>query len=155
PGLFTRSGEEMAAEIVRLCAVSPKAHVLEVGCGCGRLSRAFATYLSSEGHYEGFDVARSLIAWCIQQLQPLLPNFNFSHVDVHAGGHNPQGTVSGTAFRFPFADGLFDVAIVSSVFTHMLPDEIQNYAREISRVLKPGGRCFASLFLFDGEAQEA
>lgn len=153
--LFARSGEEMAAEIVRLCAVSPYAQVLEVGCGCGRLSRAFAAYLSSEGRYEGFDVARPHIDWCKRQLQPLAPNFNFSHVDVHAGGHNPKGAISGTAFHFPFADGIFDAAIVSSVFTHMLPDEIGNYASEISRVLKPGGRCFISLFLFDGEAEEA
>ena len=154
-GVFIQSGEEMAADIVRLCALSPDAHMLEVGCGCGRLSRAFAAYLSSKGCYEGFDVSRPLIDWCERKLQPLLPNFHFSHVDVQAGGHNPQGQVSGSAFRFSFADGLFDVAIVSSVFTHMLPEEIENYASEISRVLKPQGNCFMSVFLFDGEAEMA
>jgi hypothetical protein len=72
--LFQRSGEEMAGSIRSLCQLSPSARVLEVGCGCGRLARAFGGYLSSEGSYEGFDVAHALIEWCKQHLQPLLPN---------------------------------------------------------------------------------
>jgi SAM-dependent methyltransferase len=153
--LFARSGEEMVAEIVCLCGVAPDAHVLDVGCGCGRLSRAFAGYLSSEGRYEGFDVAQVLIDWCKQQLEPQLPNFHFSFVDVRTRDRNPEGAVAPTAFRFPFADNTFDLAVVSSVFTHMLPDEIDNYTAQLSRVLKPTGRCFMSVFLFDSEAEAA
>ncbi len=53
------------------------------------------------------------------------------------------------------ADGKFDAAIVSSVFTHIMPDEIERYISELVRVLKPGGRCFISAFLFDEEAEAA
>jgi SAM-dependent methyltransferase len=153
--LFVRSGEEMVAEIISLCGLSPGAQVLEVGCGCGRLSRAFARYLNSEGRYEGFDVARLLIKWCQQQLEPRLPNFRFSLADVRAGGHNPEGAVSGAAVRFPFSDSVFDLVVVCSVFTHMLPDAIENYLAQIFRVLKGNERCFMSVFLFDGEAETA
>jgi ubiquinone/menaquinone biosynthesis C-methylase UbiE len=153
--LFARSGAEMVAEIVKMCGLAPGARVLEVGCGCGRLSRAFAGYLSSEGNYEGFDVAAELIEWCQQHLEPQLPNFRFSYADVRAAGHNPDGAVAGTAYRFPFADSTFDPAVVSSVFTHMLPEEIENYVAELSRVLKPDGRCFMSVFLFDNAAEVA
>src|SRR5437879_7506334 len=117
--LFAQSGAEMVAEIIEVCGLAPDARILEVGCGCGRLSRAFATYLNSEGCYEGFDVAAELIEWCQQHLEPQLPNFRFSHADVRAAGHNPEGTVVGAAFRFPFANSAFDLAVVSSVFTHM------------------------------------
>jgi SAM-dependent methyltransferase len=51
------------------------------------------------------------------------------------------------------ADGKFDAAIVSSVFTHIMPEEIERYISELVRVLKPGGRCFISAFLFDEEAE--
>jgi ubiquinone/menaquinone biosynthesis C-methylase UbiE len=50
--------------------------------------------------------------------------------------------------------GSFDAAIVSSVFTHLMPDEIERYVSELARVIKPGGRCYVTAFLFD-EAGEA
>jgi ubiquinone/menaquinone biosynthesis C-methylase UbiE len=153
--LFARSGEQTLNEIVRLCGLAPDARMLEIGCGCGRLSRAFAAYLNPQGRYEGFDVARVLIEWCQQQLEPQLPNFHFSWVNVRAGGHNPQGAVSGAAFRFPFSDDSFDLAVACSVFTHMLPDGIENYVAEVFRVLKTDGRCFMSVFLFDSDAETA
>jgi ubiquinone/menaquinone biosynthesis C-methylase UbiE len=153
--LFARSGEEMVAEIVSLCGVTPNAHVLDVGCGCGRLARALPGYLSSEGRYEGFDIAQVLIEWCKQRLEPQLPNFHFSLADVRIRDRNPEGVIAPTAFRFPFPDNTFDLAIVSSVFTHMLPDEIENYTAQLSRVLKPDGLCFMSAFLFDSEAEVA
>jgi SAM-dependent methyltransferase len=153
--LFVRSGEQTLNEIVDLCDLPADSRVLEMGCGCGRLSRAFAEYLSPEGRCEGFDVARVLIEWCRQQLEPQLPNFRFSWADVRAGGRNPEGAISGAAFRFPVSDGSFDLAVACSVFTHMLPDEIETYVAEVFRVLKTGGRCFMSVFLFDGEAESA
>jgi SAM-dependent methyltransferase len=153
--LFTRSGEQMLDEIVALCGLPADSRVLEIGCGCGRLSRAFARYLSTEGRYEGFDVARVLVEWCQQQLEPRLPNFRFFWADIRARGHNPEGAVSGAAFRFPFSDNCFDLAVACSVFTHMLPDEIENYVAEVFRVLKTDGRCCMSVFLFDSEAETA
>ena len=44
--------------------------------------------------------------------------------------------MSGAAFRFPFSDDRFDLAVACSIFTHMLPDEIENYVAEVFRVLK-------------------
>jgi len=63
--------------------------------------------------------------------------------------------MSGTAFRFPSSDDRIDLAVACSVFTHMLADEIENYVAEVFRILKTGGRCFMSVFLFDVEAETA
>jgi SAM-dependent methyltransferase len=146
-GLFQRSGDQMAAEIIDLCEIRPDASVLEVGCGCGRLSRAFGEYLNPLGSYDGLDVSADMIAWCQRHLR--LPNSRFTWVDVHSPDQNPGGSIKGAALSFPYEDCKFDAAIVSSVFTHMMPDEIERYVSEIVRVLKPAGCCFVTAFLID------
>jgi len=154
-GVFARSGEEMVSDIVALCDIAADATVLEVGCGCGRLARAFANHIASGGRYHGFDLSREAIAWCRQELQPRLANFRFAFVDVQSPTFNPTGTIAATALRFPYPDRAFDLAVVSSVFTHMLPDAIEHYVAELARVVKRGGRCFITVFLFDRDAAAA
>ena len=139
--------------IVELCGLKPDARVLEVGCGCGRIATALASYISENGSYDGFDVAAPLLNWCRPELQPRLPNFRFQLADeVHAPGHNPSGTKNAAEFSFPYASGSFDLVILSSVLTHMMPEAIENYLRETARVLCSGGSAFISVFLFDEAA---
>ena len=42
---------------------------------------------------------------------------------------------------------------LSSVFTHMLPDAVEHYVFEISRLLKPDGVCVASYFLLNDQTR--
>jgi SAM-dependent methyltransferase len=151
--LFRDSGRRDAHSIVELCGLKPDARVLEVGCGCGRIATALASYISENGSYDGFDVAPPLLNWCRQELHPRLPHFRFQLADeVHASGHNPSGTKNAAEFGFPYASGSFDLVILSSVLTHMMPEAIANYLRETARVLCSGGSAFISLFLFDEAA---
>jgi len=130
--------------------------VLEVGCGCGRIATALASYLTERGGYDGFDVAGPLIKWCREELEPRLPHFRFHLADeVHAPGHNPSGTKSAAEFKFPYPSDRFDLVILSSVLTHILPEAIDNYLRETARVLRPGTPAFISVFLFDEVAANA
>lgn len=152
---FRESGETLLRTLVDLCGLSAEEHVLEVGCGCGRLAIALANRLGPADRYEGFDVALPLLDWCRANLEPVLPNFRFRLVDTVAPAHNPGGAIAASDFRFPYESEAFDLAIAASVFTHMLPDGIENYVAEVARVLKPGGRCFATLFLFDATAATA
>ena len=43
--------------------------------------------------------------------------------------------------------------MLGSVFTHMLPDEVSHYLREIARVLDSGGVAVVSWFLLDEESR--
>ncbi len=54
---------------------------------------------------------------------------------------------------FPYADETFGFVFLVSVFTHLLPREVANYLSEISRVLKPGGCCFASWFILNADSE--
>jgi SAM-dependent methyltransferase len=154
--LFLKSGEETVRSIISLCGLRSDARVVEIGCGCGRVATALASHLSDKGRYDGFDVAAPLIDWCREELEPLLPQFHFRLADeVFAGGHNPAGHKDAAAFAFPYADDSFDLAILCSVLTHMLPEAIDNYLRQTARVLAPGGSAFVSVLLFDRAAEIA
>jgi SAM-dependent methyltransferase len=117
--------------------------------------RAPSPGVGPSGSYEGLDACPILLDWCRRELQPRLTNFNFRFADVYARAHNPSGLVDAKDFRFPYSKDSFDLCISASLFTHMLSDGTENYAREIARVLRPGGRLFVTLFLFDTAAERA
>src|SRR5262249_61657027 len=66
---------------------------------------------------------------------------------------NPEGSAAASEYRFPFEDQSFDFVVLTSVFTHLLPPDRDNYVSEVARVLRPTGRCFAAFFLLDDEAR--
>ncbi len=93
------------------------------------------------------------VRWCEQQITGRYPNFKFRHVDVFNKHYNPDGRVLPSQWKFPYSDAEFDFACLISVFTHMLPDAVQNYVSEISRVLKPGAKTFISFLLLNNESR--
>ncbi len=150
---FRSTGEEFLRLFQELAAVGPGEHVLDIGCGIGRIARPLAGYLSGEGSYDGFDVSEIAIKWCQRHYRTRHPNFTFTHVDVANGSYNPAGHATAEHFVFPYADASFDFAFLTSVFTHMMPAEVQRYMAEIARVLRPGGRCLMTFFLLNEESQ--
>jgi len=120
--------------------------VLDVGCGQGRMARPMTEFLT--GHYEGFDIDKSGIKWCQTEYKDA-PNFTFHHADVFNARYNKTGTVAARDYRFPFEDNSFDCIFLTSVFTHMFKNDVENYLSEIARVLKPSGKCLVTWFLLD------
>lgn len=68
--------------------------------------------------------------------------------------YNPKGGLDATTFRFPYPDDTFDFAFLTSVFTHMLPEAVDNYLCELNRVLKPGGRFLCTYFLLNDVSED-
>ena len=139
--------------LLKEAGLRPDGHVLDVGCGLGRIAVILAGYLTS-GRYEGFDVDSAAVQWCQQNITPAAPHFRFQAAEVFSDRYRSTGTKAET-FQFPYDDGFFDVAFLASVFTHMLPLEVSHYLRELHRVLKPGGRVVASYFLLNDESEAA
>lgn len=148
---FKRAGNKFLRYFLDLGELKPHERVLDVGCGIGRMALPLTGYLSS-GEYEGFDVVPSSIAWCQENITSRYPNFRFQVADVYNKEYNPKGTVGASEYKFPYEDESFDFVILTSVFTHMLPDEVSNYLSEISRVMKPGGRAMITYFLLNQES---
>ena len=151
-GDFNRVGEEYFRYFVDLGGLSPDERVLDVGCGIGRMAVPLTRYLDDRGSYEGIDVFPKGIAWCQENITPRHPNFRFRVADIKNKEYNPGGRFAASEYEFPYADASFDFVLLTSVFTHLLPDEVENYLSEIRRVLTPGGRCLASFFLLNEES---
>jgi SAM-dependent methyltransferase len=126
--------------------------VLDLGCGNGQVARALTRLLSPSGRYAGIDVNPEAIGWLKERYQHY-PNFQFIHADVRNTFYNPGGRLSASQYKLPFSNDSFDVVLLKSVFTHMLPDDVRSYVREISRVLKPGGRAVLTYFLLNDESR--
>jgi SAM-dependent methyltransferase len=106
----------------------------------------------TEGTYRGFDVVKPTIESCRRRFARQ-PHFRFDHVDVFNGKYNPTGKIQPHEFRFPYADAAFDFAFAVSVFTHMLPGDVEHYLRETVRVLRSEGRFLATWFVMTPEAE--
>lgn len=149
---FVATGDEFARHFVALGGLRPSDRVLDVGCGIGRMARPLTTLLGPDGSYDGFDIDPSGVDWC-REHYAAFPRFRFQVVDVANPRYNPGGSLPAHAFRFPYEGGAFDFVLLTSVFTHLLPGDVDHYLAEIARVLAPGGRLFATFFLLDEEAR--
>ena len=94
-------------------------HILDFGCGCGRVMRHWKTLRGPKLH--GSDYNPILINWC----QKALPFADFKLNELVS--------------NLEYEDEKFDFIYAISVFTH-LSKELQNFwVRELMRVLKSGG----------------
>lgn len=138
--------------LVQRAHLTPSASFLDIGCGNGSVARALTGYLTPQGRYEGLDINGPGIEWLQQRYAPY-QNFRFTHANVYNKAYNAGGTVQGDDFRLPYDDASFDVVLLKSVFTHMLPQDVRRYTSEIARVLRPGGRSVITYFLLNDESR--
>jgi SAM-dependent methyltransferase len=149
---FRELGSEFRDAFVREGGLRADDAVLDVGCGPGRMAVPLTGFLSEHGRYDGFDLVRDEVRWCQEAITPRFPRFTFTRIDVRNPLYNPGGSIAASELRFPYGDGSFDFAFLTSVFTHMLPDAVDRYLAELRRTLRPTGRVFATWFLLNEES---
>lgn len=150
-GDFEMIGVHWRDRLIRDHDLDPSTDVLDIGCGVGRIAVALIPVLE-DGSYQGFDIVPPAIGWCEREVTSRHPRFGFTLADVRNRQYNPDGAVPAEEYEFPYADDRFDLALASSVFTHMRPDGIGKYLTETARVLRPGGRLACEFFIVDATA---
>jgi ubiquinone/menaquinone biosynthesis C-methylase UbiE len=122
----------------RLIPLDGKA-ILDVGCGAGQQLLDLVSWGARRADLAGIDLIERRVAHARTRLG--------SRGDEGSGG--PDLRV-GAASHLPWADNLFDIAHQNTVFTSILDAETRkNVAKEIVRVLKPGGVLLWYDFLID------
>jgi len=145
-------GEEFFQYFKDLGGLELNEDLLDVGCGCGQMAVPLTKYLGQSGTYEGFDIIGTMIEWCRKNISSKYPNFHFGLADLFNKMYNPKGKYKASEYKFPYRNESFDFVFAKSVFTHMLPQDMENYFSEIARVLKRGKRCLISFFLSNKES---
>jgi len=152
-GDFIELGNKLVNSLKVHCNLQPNHAVLDIGSGIGRVAIPLTKYLNEEGNYDGFDVIKTGIDWCQKYITTKHSNFQFRYVPLKNDLYRDSGN-DAADFVFPYEDNSFDCVVLTSVFTHMLPEEVENYLGEIQRVLKKGGKCFVTFFILNEDAKK-
>lgn len=111
---------QVLADTLRLAGLHDGMHVIDLGCGSGRLATVLGR--DYELTYQGIDVVPDLIAYA-RTITPA--NYRFDVVE---------------RIHIPAADCSADMICAFSLFTHLLHEETYLYLEEVKRVLKPSGK---------------
>lgn len=123
-----RPFRERLLELARLEAGES---VLDVGCGTGTLAIAARRRVGPSGIVQGIDASPEMIARAIRKAAKAGVDVTFQTAIIE---------------KLPFPDRRFDV-VFSTMMLHHLPRPTREQgAREMRRVLKPGGRVLAVEF---------
>jgi len=117
-GPDTAGERRIALEMLR---ISPGDAVLDVACGPGNFTRAFAEAAGEQGTVVGLDASRTMLAQAVRERSS-----------------REIAWVRGSATDLPFRDGSFDAVCCFAAL--YLIEEPLRAVDEIARVVAPGGR---------------
>ena len=127
--------------------------MLDIGCGIGRLALPLTSYLKG-GSYDGWTSSRqgSIGATSTSGGDTRISTSRWPMSTTRST--TPKGACRHRNTRFPIPTTPLILLFLISVFTHMLPEDTHRYIAEISRRVRPGGRCWASFYIFDADSIE-
>lgn len=123
---FAKHGTDLFAAVSEASPIplTEYAHILDFGCGCGRLARLFKGH---PGTVHGCDLDRRHVEF-IQR------NFDFM-----------EAKVSSVQGPLPYSSDQFDAVISISVFSHLNERSQDHFLRELYRVSRRGAYLFLSI----------
>lgn len=123
PGPFLQSGRESVEDFAAVLASLGRTyadfdHMLDFGCGCGRVLRWLVA--DRPTHISGTDIDAPAVQWVLE---------NMPGVDARTNEGLPP---------LEFADQTFDLVIGYSIFSHLDETYQDRWLSELRRVTKPG-----------------
>ena len=150
---FAEAGEAWLGHLSDLGGLRPDQRVLELWSGAGCLARPLVRYLE-RGSYDGIDPDGRLVGWC-RRAYRRHGAARFLQADVFHPRLHPGGAYSVAGYRLPYDDASFDLVVTIDVLAHLLEADAEQTLAEARRVLAPGGRLVASVFVLDAASRAA
>ncbi len=151
-GDFHATGRHFHALFAEAVDLQPHFHVLDLGCGAGRLAFPIAESLDASGRYTGFDLSERALGFARKHVTSRAA-LDFVHARVQSREYSGSGQKA-SQYVFPVGENSVDAALAISLFSHLLPADAAHYLAETGRVLKPGGRIFLTGFLVGPEQMD-
>lgn len=127
--------------------VSSGSTIVDIGSGCGRYAHHMRDYVFKDEHftgrYHGIDIDTEMLDWCRKHFDA--ERFTFTH-SSHTSKTYENSRPGERFFTLPMEGGCADLVFSTSLYTHLLEEEADNYTREACRVLKPGG--YMAMYVF-------
>ncbi|MGJ3245144.1 MAG: class I SAM-dependent methyltransferase [Elainellaceae cyanobacterium] len=141
---FITIGDGLVAKLKTIAGLHSETSIIDIGSGYGRLAHALLRG-DFKGQYHGFDILKRHVTWCQANLST--DHVSFGYLDIYNSRYNPAGSVKAHDIKLENYVNRSDLVVLTSVFTHMLPDEIENYVSCFPTLLLPDGRVCATFFL--------
>lgn len=130
--------------------VTMDAKIVDIGVGCGRYAHHLRDYeFKGErftGHYTGIDIDPEMLDWCRQHFDSGRFSFIQSCHDSTTY-RNPDGERAW--FDLPLTAASYDLVFSTSLYTHLLEEELRNYTAEAYRILAVGRAMAMYVFCLD------
>ncbi len=149
------SGKVLATWLLHEGILRDNLRILDIGAGNGRMAMGiFETGLRVVRY-----VAIDNISQCVNFMRETFKRnvwFEAYHADVRNDRYYSQGLVDPRNYKFPFGDGIFDLVICMSFFSHTGTYAVlKNYLGEIRRMMDNDGLLLATFFFAKGDEEES
>lgn len=114
-------GVAVSERLIRSLGIKRGSRVLDVGCGTGLIIPWLLEAVGKEGRVTALDIAERMLH--LARSKHEAPNLEYIHADIASA---------------PFLDRSFDEVVCHNCFPHV--SDKQGAAREMFRLLRPGGR---------------
>ncbi len=123
--------------------------IVDIGCGCGKFAHHLRDYefngSTFRGKYIGIDIDLEMLDWCRHHFDQ--ERFEFYQSTHVSRVYNENG--DGSLYTLPIPSNTVNFVFSSSLFTHLLERELENYMIESFRVLVPRGIMAMNCYLMD------
>ena len=127
------------AALRRFAGLNTARWVMEIGCGFGLNAIDVMEQFPMDARYVGVDVDEQAIDWAQKNITSKTANFWFHPLD--------QALFEDDKPFLPAQSASIELVYGFGVFHSIYPDGFSRYLSEVSRVLRPGGSVFLTLYV--------